>query len=590
MKRCISILIALLLALFFYLLPQPEPTVSASKDTSNSFVIGPVQLFDGNSWYPGHYLEIQHGWVTEWHKVKPDTPLPLIDGQDGWLIPGLIDAHVHIVSFSNDLEQNLRFGVTTVLDQFSPVDLLQAQQAQHFTTAMTANADMFGAGVMATVAGGHGTQYGIAITVLATPEEAESFVLARKAEGSNWIKIVYRGENARKAGQASLDLATVTALIQAAQQHNLMALVHIEDHHSALEVIQAGANGLVHGFYDRPVSNELIAAMQANGSFIIPTMVVMEGFLQQQINQQLLFSKQPAWLTPAIKHQLQRQFNFGAKNPRAFAQLQQNVKRFYDAGIPVLAGTDAPNPNTAPGVSMAVEMELLRQAGLPADAVLQSATGLSGTVFQLPAHGHLQPGAKADFLLLPTDPREDFTALWQPIGLWKHGWRLSENPATGKAGAIQPGSIADFRHSDQPSQGAFIASDDRVMLGKSFAALQWQPQQALQVQGAVRAGFAYPWAGLSWQLAENMGQGGDLNGIEELRFRIRGTPGQYRLDAFTLGSWIPSSHSFTVTADWQWVTLPFADFKGLDTANVSMLSWIGPNGDFAFELEQIELH
>lgn len=582
MKLWISVLIGLLLALFFYLLPQPKPELG----TANSFVIGPVQLFDGDGWHPDRYLEVRDGRVLEWHTAAPQDAA-LIDGKGYWLLPGLIDAHVHIIGFSNDLQQNLQFGVSTVLDQFSPVDLLKSQQTQQLSTAVTANSDMFGAGTLATVAGGHGTQYGFAIPVIATPNDAEAFVLARKAEGSNWIKIVYRSEKARKAGQPSLDLATVTAVIQAAHQHELIALVHIEDHNSALEVIKAGANGLVHGFYDVPVSDELIAAMQANGSFIIPTMVVMEGFLQQQINQQLLLSNPPEWLSPGIKNQLQQQFNFGAKNPRAFAQLQQNVKRLFDAGIPILAGTDAPNPNTAAGVSMVVEMELLRQAGLPVDAVLQSATGLTSNVFQLPAHGHLKPGAKADFLLLATDPRDDLTALWQPSGIWKHGRRI---PATviSKTAPIQPGVIADFRHSDQPSQGIFMASDDRIMLGKSYATLQWQPQQAMHVQGAVQSGFAYPWAGFSWQLAEVMGQGSDLSTLQQLRFRIRGTLGQYRLDAFTVGSWMPSSQPFTVTEEWQWLSLPLNGFAGLDIANVSMLSWIGPTGDFAFELELIE--
>ncbi len=586
MKLLISLCIAASLALFFYLLPQPESKPEQPSGPANSFVIGPVQLFDGDSWHGNHYLEVRDGWIAQWHKAAPNNDMTVIDGKGYWLVPGLIDAHVHIMAFSNDLQQNLQFGVSTVLDQFSPLDLLTAQQAQHLSTAKTANADMFGAGLLATIAGGHGTQYGIAVPVLAGQEDAEPFVLARKTEGSNWIKVVYRSEKARKAGQASLDLATVTAVIQAAKQHGLLALVHIEDQQSALEATQAGANGLVHGFYDAPVSDELIAAMQANDSFIIPTMVVMEGFLQQKINQQLIFEKPADWLTPGIKSQLQQQFNFGVKNPRGFAQLQQNVKRLYDAGIPILAGTDAPNPNTAHGVSMVVEMELLRQAGLPVDAVLHSATGQTAKAFNLPAHGHLRPGAKADFLLLATDPKEDLTTLWHPSGIWKHGWRQSERVAN-TVDAMLPGTIVDFRHSEQPRQGSFLASDDRVMLGNSFAKLHWQPRQAMLVQGAVRAGFAHPWAGFSWQLTEEMGQGSDLSALQQLRFRMRGTPGQYRLDVFSAGSWMPSSQTFTLTEDWQWLSLPLSGFAGLDTANVSMLSWIGPSGDFAFELEQI---
>ena len=589
MKPFIAVLIALLFALFFYLLPQPvpEPSPDSASDTTNSFVIGPVQLFDGDNWQEDVYLEVQDGWVQHWHNQAPNSDLTQIDGKGYWLLPGLIDAHVH--AWGDALAQNLRFGVSTVLDQFGQPDFLNQQQAQHSSTEPTTVADMFGAGTLATVAGGHGTQYGFAIPVLSGPEDAEPFVLARKAEGSHWIKIVYRSEQARQAGQPSLDLPTVSALIQTAQRHGLMALVHIEDQNSALEAIQAGANGLVHGFFDAPVSDEFIAAMQANGSFMIPTLVVMEGFLQHSINQELLLSDPADWLTPAMKHKLQQRLNFGAKNPRAFAQLQQNVKRLFDAGIPILAGSDAPNPNTDYGVSLVVEMELLRRAGLPVDAVLHSATGLTARQFQLPAQGHLKPGAKADFLLLANDPRNDFTELLQPEGIWKHGWRLPEASATAKPELLLPGVVADFRQSEQPVHGVFMASDDRVMLGKSHASLQWHPQLTMRVQGALLPGFTYPWAGLSWLLTGSPDQGADLSGMQTLRFRIRGTPGQYRLDAFSAGSWMPSSHSFAVTQDWQWVELSLADFQGLDPAAISMLSWIGPAGDFQFELEQIEL-
>src|ERR671913_74664 len=54
-----------------------------------------------------------------------------------------------------------------------------------------ARADMFSAGILVTAPGGHGTEYGMTIPTITSPDSAQAFVDARLAEGSDWIKIVY---------------------------------------------------------------------------------------------------------------------------------------------------------------------------------------------------------------------------------------------------------------------------------------------------------------------------------------------------------------------------------------------------------------
>ncbi|SNY49090.1 Imidazolonepropionase [Arsukibacterium tuosuense] len=592
MKSLVFTAIAGVLVLFFLLLPQPDATsqlkpvaTAVSDATSNSFVLGPVKVFDGQQWRKERYVEVRDGRVQQLHPDKPDSTLPLIDGHNQWLMPGLIDAHVH--AWGDALQQALNFGVTTALDMFGDQQFLVAQKAARAGTERTDQADMYGAGVLVTAPKGHGTQYGIEIPVIERPEQASDFVAARLAEGSDYIKIVYTSAKALRHFRPSIDLATLQAVIDAAKAQGLLAVVHIADLPSAEEAIAAGADGLVHSFFSEPVSDELLQLMASGQRFVIPTMTVMEGMLANQINEELLLQDPPALLTAAAISSLQQRFGNAQIPPERYQLLAGNTKKMAEAGILLLAGSDAPNPNTAHGVSLLVEMVLLQRAGVPNLQVLQSATSAPAKAFGLQEVGYLRPGYKADMLLLSQDPMAELTTLLTPAAIWKNGW-LHQPELPAESTAVTAGLIADFNTGLTARSGGFAASSDSMMQGKSSAEIRVQ-QGALQVTGTTRPGFAYPWAGVAWQTADSMETGSNFSDISHIKFTIRGTPGQYRLDAFSAGSFMPVSHRFAVTADWQTIELPLSAFSGLNTEAVSMLLWNGPEGEFQFELDDIEL-
>ncbi|WP_052749007.1 amidohydrolase family protein [Arsukibacterium ikkense] len=589
MKAIVIIGTAALLLMFFVLLPQPHAPLPASSAAaeldSNSFVLGPVRLFDGEQWRDERYIEVRDGRVSQLHLAKPDSQLPLIDGNNQWLIPGLIDGHVH--AWGDALQQALNFGVTTVLDMFGDHQFLVAQKAARAGTERTTQADIYGAGTLVTAPKGHGTQYGMAIPVIDAPEQASDFVAQRLAEGSDFIKIVYTSPKALQRFAPSIDLATLQAVITAAKVQGVLAVVHIADSPSAQEAIAAGADGLVHSFFSAPVSAELLQRMAAEQRFIIPTMTVMEGMIVQQINDELLLQAPPPQLTPAAISSLQQRFGNGLIPKQRYQLLARNTEQMADAGVLLLAGSDAPNPNTAHGVSLLVEMVLLQRAAVPTLQVLQSATSAPAKAFGLTEVGYLRSGFKADMLLLSQDPMQQLTTLLQPAAIWKNGWRHQVKlPAANPA--ISAGLIADFANDVTARSGALAASSDSMMQGRSSAEMRWQ-QGVLQINGATRPGFAYPWAGVAWQTADSMETGSNFSGITGIQFRIRGTPGQYRLDAFSAGSFMPLSQHFAVTADWQTIEVPLAAFNGLNTEAVSMLLWNGPQGEFQFELDNIKL-
>src|SRR5204862_6634888 len=87
---------------------------------------------------------------------------------------------------------------------------------------------------------------------------------------------------------------------------------------------------------------------------------------------------------------------------------QELTGLLYRAGVPLLAGTDAPEPYCPPGFSLHQELELLVESGLPPVAALQAATiNNARALKQGEQLGSIEPGKLADLLILDADPTAD---------------------------------------------------------------------------------------------------------------------------------------------------------------------------------------
>ena len=89
--------------------------------------------------------------------------------------------------------------------------------------------------------------------------------------------------------------------------------------------------------------------------------------------------------------------------------------------MPILAGTDAPNPGTAHGASLHRELELLVHAGLAPTEALAAATSVPASAFHLADRGRVARGLRADLVLVNGDPTRDITATRDIVGVWKGG-------------------------------------------------------------------------------------------------------------------------------------------------------------------------
>lgn len=99
--------------------------------------------------------------------------------------------------------------------------------------------------------------------------------------------------------------------------------------------------------------------------------------------------------------------------------VQRFVKSMHDAGVPLLAGSDLANPNVLPGLSLHQELELLGEAGIPPMRVLAMATRDAARWLGILAEvGTLEPGKRADLLILDRNPLEDIRhtrTIWRVV-------------------------------------------------------------------------------------------------------------------------------------------------------------------------------
>jgi hypothetical protein len=236
------------------------------------YAICDVRVFDGENVIVKTTVLVRDGKIEQ---VAPALKIPadarVIAGKGKTLLPGLIDSHTHI--FANGLQQSVQFGVTTDIDMFTSVELVKAMKNQQAAGPNPDRADLVSCGTLATVPGGHGTEYGLIIPTLSKPEEAQAFVDARIAEGSDFIKIIY-GHGWQFP---CLDKPTLAALITAAHKRKKLAAVHIDNLQDASDVIECGADILAHVWGDREMNDGLLALARKKQTILIPTLTVISS-------------------------------------------------------------------------------------------------------------------------------------------------------------------------------------------------------------------------------------------------------------------------------------------------------------------------
>jgi imidazolonepropionase-like amidohydrolase len=364
-------------------------------------VISSVRLFDGETVIPRATVVIQCSTISAVIKDGAPAKLPAnavtIDGQGKTLLPGLIDSHVH--TFRREmLERPLDFGVTTVLDMGSVnKDFVKSIKREDRDGVATDRADLFSAILWATAPGSHGTQFG-EVPTLAGPEDAAAFVTQRVADGADFIKIIYDNFKMFDRPVPTLSKDTLFALVAAAHEQGRKAVVHSRDVDAYTDVVEAGADGLVHVMVDEVPGDQLIEALKQNDMFVSPNLSLARHDGPRLIDD-------PDIGPMLTENEAENLKKFRAMRREGGDQVEYDaLMAFHRAGVTILAGSDAPNGGTTEGASVHLELELLVEAGLTPVEALSTATSSPAKAFGLQDRGRIAEGLKADLLLVDGRP------------------------------------------------------------------------------------------------------------------------------------------------------------------------------------------
>jgi imidazolonepropionase-like amidohydrolase len=586
-----------------------------SYASADSFVIRNAKVFDGRRAIGEADVWVEAGTIKAIGKqLKAAPEAEIVDGTGATLLPGFIDAHTH--TYGDALKDAIVFGVMTELDMFADMNYVRQVKQLEAEGKNRDMADVRSAGTLATVRGGHGTQYGFAIPTLATPAEAKGWVNARVKEGSDYIKIVY--DDGRQYGLAmpTLTKETMKALIDATHEQGKLAIVHIGTQQQARDAIEAGADGLAHLFADSAPTKDFAAFAAKHKVFVVPTLSVLESVSGRPSGESLTSDvRVEPYLTRANIDNLRKSF------PKLKATLnekhaEQAVHELKAAGVPVLAGSDAANPGTAHGASMHRELELLVRAGLTPVEALAAATAVPAEVFHLNDRGVIAAGKRADLVLVKGDPTHDITATREIVAVWKAGTKVdrdgyrngieqakSNAKKVAAAAALAPGErkmISDFED-NRPTAvfgAGWSVSTDLILGGKSTGDMKPiegganKSKHGLKVSGEIDGALPYAWAGVMFSPGMQVFAPADLSASKDLTFWAKGDGKTYRVMIFTeTGGRVPAQQTFTSEKDWKRYTMPLAKFNGTDGHDVTAILFVGgpEAGAFEFSLDDIGL-
>jgi imidazolonepropionase-like amidohydrolase len=356
------------------------------------------------------------------------------DGQ--WLLPGLIDAHVHAES-DDDLKRMLRWGVTSV--RLMAEDAAKAVDAAKASRTRTDIPDLFPAAPIFTAKGGWWDQGeppdGNVDRFPPGPDEARAAVRKAAALGVSEIKLMLDDMGwcrDPKPRLPRMGAAVAAALLSEAAKAKLQAIVHAPRLADAREAVADGATALAHGVIER-LDRETIQKMRERPVFYVPTMGIFEFLADTRsfvnavladpgIAASLPRSTLARYTASAYAREYREKYPNAEGVRRALPALRENLRTLHAAGVPVALGTDM---WAFPGAGVSVELDLYVRSGLTPLEAIRSATETAARSLGAAAdRGTIAAGKRADLLLLSLDPLSDIRNVRSIRAVYKNGVRV----------------------------------------------------------------------------------------------------------------------------------------------------------------------
>ncbi len=374
--------------------------------------------------------------VDKNNEITPPEGATVIDGEGKTLLPGLIEAHGHMLTVRS-MKDALLYGVTTVVSVGENPDVRDYVKC---AGPQTNRADMILSGAFATVAGSHGTEYPPEffgdIPLLSDVSQVPDWVQDRVDEGAHHIKVIIEDLSKFQASPVpELPIDIVAAIVEEAHAKGVQVVAHVTTLQDAKAALEVGVDGFAHVPVES-IDQEFVDMMLDTGAFITPTLDVWRaGDSFAFGSDELSDTRISPWLSPT------NQFLMALAPPPGFGDrwnygdVKNNLTQLHEAGVRILAGSDAGNPGVPNGAGMHREMEMLVDAGLTPVEALESATEMVAKTYQLHDRGRIKQGDLADLLLVNGDPTTDVLNSRDIAGIWKLGAQIDRTDLLAQAGA-----------------------------------------------------------------------------------------------------------------------------------------------------------
>jgi hypothetical protein len=399
MKR---LLFLLLIAATLEARPIAFTNVNVIPMTSNAVLRKQVVIVDG-----GKIVAIGRE-----EEVAIPADAQRIDGEGGYLVPGLIDLHVHVTQ-PDQLPLYVANGVTTVMNLSGDPGIFAFRGASFGPRFFTS---------------------GQQLVNVQSAENARAIVEEEARTGYDAIKIY-----------DDISVEALGELIRAAHAHGMLAVGHIPRNLRWQDMLAAKPDAIAHAeeFLYSPVlegdDERIVAGMKTGGISLITTLITYDDIGRQVADlDTMLMRGENRYVNPALRRMWLRAHNrytihFPTKRVPNFRRLlgfqKDLVKKLDAAGVPILLGTDAGGSFVVPGFSAIDELHELVSAGLTPYEAMRSATiDPARFLKKNDEFGTIEIGRSADFILLLGNPLADIDNISVRAGVMLRG-RWLDNAA-----------------------------------------------------------------------------------------------------------------------------------------------------------------